>query len=86
MSNKTNKEKANELAKKHIPFCGVPITECINAALEMAEWKEKQMIERAQDFIANWFYEHPHEQKFICSDEFGSIDQLLEKLKNAMEE
>ena len=86
MSNKANKEKANELAKKHMPFCGVPITECIDAALEMAEWKEKQIIERAQDFIATCFYEHPHEHNFICSDEFGSIDQLLEKLKKAMED
>lgn len=41
----TNEEKAKEVAKKHMPFCGVPITECINASLEMAEWKDKQFYE-----------------------------------------
>ena len=38
----TNEEKAYEVAKKHMPFCGVPITECISAALEIAEWKDSQ--------------------------------------------
>ena len=45
----TDKQKAEEIAKKHMPFSGVPITECIDATLEMAEWKEKQMIEKACD-------------------------------------
>lgn len=88
MSNKTNKEKAKLISEQF--HCD---DVAYDAAEQMAEWKDeqfqeekKQMIERAQDFIATWFYEHPHEQKFICSDEFGSIDQLLEKLKNAMEE
>jgi hypothetical protein len=95
MSNNTNKEKAKELfynfckekscdGRVICTFC--PRAKALAPLIEMAEWKEKQMIERAQDFIATWFYEHPHEQKFICSDEFGSIDQLLEKLKKAMEE
>lgn len=95
MGNKRNKEKAKELfynfckekscdGRVICTFC--PKAKALVPMIEMAEWKEKQMIGRAQDFIATWFYEHPHEHNFICSDGFGSLDQLLEKLKKAMEE
>lgn len=34
-------EKAMRISKKHILFCGLPITECIDAVLEMAEWVDE---------------------------------------------
>lgn len=84
----TNEKKAKEIVSK-IPFSTLasPIYKdyAYDAALKMAEWKEQQMIEKIQDFLANWFYEHPHTQ-MVCSDEFKSVDDLLERCKKAMEE
>lgn len=54
-----------------------------SACQEMAEWKERQMIEKACEFIAEWFWEHPHAQ-IVCSDEFESIDELLDRIEKAM--
>jgi len=45
---KVIEKKAEEIAKKHMPFGGVPITECIDATLEMAEWMKSYMIEKAR--------------------------------------
>lgn len=45
MEKLNNVQKAKEVAKKHMSFCGVPITECIDACQEMAEWKDQQAIE-----------------------------------------
>lgn len=41
-----NLQKSMELAKKHMSFCGIPITECIDAVLEMAEWKDSEFEKR----------------------------------------
>lgn len=41
-----NLQKSMELAKKHMPFCGQPITECTDAVLEMAEWKDSEFEKR----------------------------------------
>ena len=56
----TNEEKAREVAIKHLPFCGVPIKECVDAALEMAEWKEQQMIDKACEWLKDMscYYAH----------------------------
>ena len=86
----TNEEKAQELAIKYCKEIDPHGREVYNigcgiACCEMAEWKEQQMIEKACEFIAEWFYEHPHSQ-MVCSDEFETIDKLLNRLKKAMEE
>lgn len=54
--------------------------------IEMAAWKEQQMIEKAKEFIATWFYEHPHTSWLICSDEFQDLDDCLERLEREMKE
>lgn len=76
----TTEEKANEICKRHIFD-----SNHYDCCMEMAEWKERQMIEKAFEFIAEWFYEHPHSQ-MVCSDEFETVDKLLNRLKKAMEE
>lgn len=43
------------------------------------------MIDKASEFIAEWFYEHPHTTKMVCSDEFENIDDLINRLKKVME-
>lgn len=50
---KVIEKKAEEIAKKHMPFAGVPITECIDATLEMAEWMKSYMIEKACEWLEN---------------------------------
>lgn len=50
-----------------------------------AKWADKTMIEKACEFIAEWFYEHPHTTKMVCSDEFENIDYLINRLKKVME-
>lgn len=89
----TNEEKAKEFKVNDV--CCVWNGGCpnvYNAAMEMAEWKEKQfsieqkqLIENALEFIAEWFYTHPH-TKGVFSDEFENVDDLLKRIKIAMEE
>lgn len=50
-TNKEIEKKAEELAKKHMPFAGVPITECIDACNEMADWMKGYMIEKAYSWM-----------------------------------
>lgn len=50
----TNEEKAREIANKYCTW-----TPCVHeykdAALEMAAWKEQQMIKKAVEFLNDWF-------------------------------
>ena len=46
----TNEEKANEICKKH--FFDSNHYDC---CMEMAEWKEQQMIDKACEYILNHF-------------------------------
>ena len=81
----TDKQKAYEIRTNDV--CCVWNGGCPNvyhAAMEMAKWKEQQMIGKACDFIADWFYDHPH-VNMVCSDEFENVDDLLERFKLAME-
>jgi len=82
----TDLEKAIELAKKHEGLFGIRNREecCVAACQEMAEWKEQQMIDKACEFISEWFYEHPH-KNMVCSNEFECVDDLLERFKKVME-
>lgn len=52
---------------------------------EGAKWADKTMIDKASEFITEWFYEHPHIIKMVCSDEFENIDDLINRLKKVME-
>lgn len=65
-----NKDKAIEIAKKHMPFCGLPITECIDATLEMAEHKDEQ-FQKVLDYVE------------ICYGvfSFGERDRFLKHIK-----
>lgn len=70
----TNEEKATELGIKYQTPChgiGDCEFEARRAALEMAEWKEQQMIERA----CSWL--------FLNADVFGFFKKInLQKMVN----
>lgn len=81
----TNEEKAREVATKHLSLFGVPIKECVDAALEMAEWKKRQIIKKA----CEWLKENIHDYYTTGDggDEFeGWFDDMFEDFKKAMEE
>jgi hypothetical protein len=44
------------------------------------------MIERVLKFIFEYFYEHPHTYRHICTDGFKSLEELEEELIKVMEE
>lgn len=76
----TDLEKAIELARKHEGLFGARNREecCVAACQEMAEWKEKKMIERAVIWLS-----------FNC-DVFGyfkkgKLEYMLDKFTKAME-
>lgn len=80
----TDLEKAIELARKYEELYDREDC-CVVACQKMAEWKEQQVIEKACEFIAEWFYEHPH-TNMVCFDEFENVDDLLKRFKKAMGE
>ena len=85
----TTKEKAKEICGCDVHGCDFNCEKCciefeVDDLMEMAEWKEEQMIEKAQEFIATYFYNHPHAESMVCSDEFKNVDELVERLKQAM--
>lgn len=88
----TNEEKATELGKKYQTPChgiGDCEFEARQAALEMAEWKEQQMIEKACEWLedmacyyAHWEYNGDTYEKEVVYD----TEKLIEDFKKAMEE
>ena len=86
----TNKNKASEIALKHareytvsrndshkknILFKESSIIECENVALEMAEWKQQQVIE--------WLSLHA---EMYGAFNHGKLNEMVEALKKAVEE
>ena len=56
-------------------------------------WKESachsdrdEIIEKAIEFVWDNFYEHPHENNFICSDAFKGMEDFIDKLREAMQQ
>ena len=85
----TNKQKAEEIAiknskeylvsrndshKQNILFKENSIVECEKCAMEMAEWKEEQMLKKAKE----WF-----EEKIVCYSR-REYDELFEDFKQAV--
>ena len=73
----TNDEKAEELVKKHIFDSNHHET-----AMEMAQWKEQQMIEKAAEWLLCWLTsDHP------CMPITNTgIKEFINDFKKAMEE
>lgn len=89
----TNEEKAQEICEKHRrynPPCSS--LECYLSAIEMAEWKEQQMIEKAFKWLDKHFdvniYEEIGGRKSaeILTYDFKSIDDMIDDFKKYMEE
>jgi len=83
----TDLEKAIELARKHEGLYGIRNHEecCVAACQEMAEWKEKQIIEKA----CEWLHEHVRGYKYYDTDYQDvniDIDDLIYTFKKAMDE
>lgn len=43
-----------------------------------------QFIKQAQDWLSEYFYEHPHSVGLMCSDAFKHTDDMLGKFEKAM--
>ena len=56
------------------------------ACIKMAEWEHKRLVEKACDWLYDNFYEHPHEKKFICSENFATIEDMIAWFQIIMEE
>lgn len=88
----TNEQKATELGIKYQTQChgiGDCEFEAKQAALEMAEWKEQQMIDKACEWLedmacyyAHWEYNGDTYEKEIVFDD----QKFIEDFKKAMEE
>ena len=64
----------------------IGITNTRNAFIEGAKWADKIMVERVLTFVFEHFYDHPHVNGHICTDDFNSLEELEEELIKAMEE
>ncbi len=82
----TNVEKAREISEIHGRgytfyhsgeeyYVGDSIEECCESALDMAAWKEQQMIEKAVKYL---------DDMLILDD--GNTDKFIEYFKKYMEE
>lgn len=81
----TDEEKAREIAKNDALYGKDPdnnskTDECYIAALEMAAWKEEQMIEKAVEWLKkNLTYIHPRKGTEEC---IVNISKFKEAMKN----
>lgn len=44
----------------------------------------EEMVANAMDFVSEHFYNHPHSTRLVCSDDFISVSDMMEKLEQAM--
>lgn len=63
--------------------------ECLDTAMQMAEWKDKQWEERIREFLHRTFYVHPHDCGHICTDDFDTdgeldtfVDEFIERINH----
>lgn len=56
------------------------------AFIEGAKWADKTMVEKVLTFVFEHFYDHPHVNGHICTDDFNSLEELEEELIKVMEE
>lgn len=86
----TNKEKANELArgcfsKRTVDSSVNKLEQLIikDACLKAIEWKEKQMLDKA----CEWLKENIYNRVYKCGDDLGfPTAQFIEDFRKAMEE
>lgn len=74
----TNEEKAKEIASKEIIGLGPDYYDvAYDSAMEMAKWKEKQLIEKACEWLYN---------RQVIDLEVPDIDKFVSDFRRAMEE
>lgn len=77
----TDKEKADEISEHYATSHYFPNDEelaAYNAAIQMAEWKDKQMIEKSCEWLKK------NLQNYI-EDDWTSEKDFIEQFKKAME-
>lgn len=76
-----------EQTKQYLKERNIPITSLeANSIIEGAECANKILIERVLAFVFKHFYDHPHVNGHICTDDFNSLEELEEELIKVMEE
>lgn len=76
-----------EFCKKYHPkYEGDRMCEIVDAFEAGAEWEHKRLVDKACEWLYDNFYEHPHEKKFICSEKFTTIEDMIAWFQIIMEE
>lgn len=90
--NSDSHEKRKEI-KQYCTDNGFPYGACssissvkASVATEAIKWADKTMMERALTFFNTYFYDHPHVNGHICTDSFGSFEEMEYEFRKAMEE
>jgi hypothetical protein len=85
--NKQDKEKALEIALSFIDSSKPTLDRCVETGIQMAAWKERQMIEKAVKFIdENTFGMLDDGVPYIQSIHDTSKNEFIKDLKKYMEE
>ena len=84
----TNKEKAQEIRNKNVCCVYSDCPNVYSAAMKMAEWKERQMMDKACELLkdmacyyAHWEYNGDTYEKEVIYD----TEKLIKDFKQAME-
>lgn len=91
MNNEETKIVA-KIAERFERLCTNKNEECISnyqdvfsCALEVAEWKQQQMIEKTIDWLDSiMYYVSKEDKRLVCN--FTSFDELIDDYKQAMKE
>lgn len=81
--NMTDEEKAKEIGRKWYYDGANDVA--YRSALQMAKWKDKQMIEKAAKWLDSIMYYVSKEDKRLVCD-FTDFDGLVNDFKKAMED
>ncbi len=77
----TDFEKAKEISQDcYMPDTGFNREDLYDSAMEMAQWKEKKMIEKACEWLEkNCTYIHPRTGKKTCVVNLNAFKKAMEE-------
>lgn len=61
-------------------------TSAYAAAMKIVEWKESMMLAAMMEFVSEHFYNHPHSTNRVCTDDFTSVSDMMEKMEDFVKE
>ena len=79
------KGKALDIALSLIDTNKPTLDKCVETGVQMAAWKEEQVIEKALSYLNNKFYFNNLFYGVVSTD-FNSMEEMIEDFKKAMKE